>query len=74
MIHWISSLANIAQAYSIPGGLQLVEIVAVLAVLDHPPKHQDSGSVHHKSKGSTSRGNVSLDGWDKPLVCCWGKM
>ena len=60
------------QVYVIPGGLQLVEIVAVLAVLDHSPKHQDTGPVHHKPKGSTARGDISLDGRDKPLVCCWG--
>ena len=66
-------LIIITQVYVIPGGLQLVEIVAVLAVFDHPPKHQDTGSVHHKPKSSTSRGNVSLDGRYKPLVCRWGE-
>ena len=30
---------------SLPGGLQLVEVVAVLAILDHAAEHKDPGAA-----------------------------
>ena len=49
-------------------GLELVQIVAVLAVLHHASEHQDPRPVHHEPKGSTSWWDVSLDWGHEPLI------
>lgn len=50
--------------------LQLVQIVAVFAVLHHPSKHQQPRPIAHKAVGSTAGGNVTSDSRDEPLVGC----
>lgn len=49
--------------------LQFIEVVAVLAILHHPPKYQQTGSVTNEAIGRTTRRDVSPHSWDEPLVC-----
>lgn len=48
--------------------LQLVQIVAVFAVLHHPSEHQQPRPIAHKAIGGATGGDVASDGRDEPLV------
>ena len=61
-----------AEALPLPAaGLQLVELVGVLPVLDHAAKDEDAGAVNHEAVCSASRRDVALHRRDEPLVCGW---
>lgn len=51
--------------------LELVEVVAVFAVLHHPAKYQQASPIAHKAIGCTSRRDVPSHGRDEPLVGRW---
>lgn len=51
-----------------PPHLQLVQAVAVLPKLHHPPKHQHPRAFADKTMGSTTGRDVPPDRWQKPLL------
>ena len=64
-----------AEALPLPAaGLQLVQLVGVLAVLDHAAEDEDARAVHHEAVGGAPRRDVALHRRHEPLVCgCNGK-
>ena len=61
-----------AEALPLPAaGLQLVQLVGVLSVLDHAAEDEDAGAVHHETVGGASRRDVALDRRYEPLVRGW---
>lgn len=48
--------------------LQLVEVVAVFAVLHHPSEDQQPRPVTHEAIGGAAGGDVTADRRDEPLV------
>ena len=58
-----------AEALPLPAaGLQLVQLVGVLSVLDHAAEDEDAGAVHHEAVGGASRRDVALHRRDEPLI------
>ena len=51
--------------------LELVEVVAIFAVLHHPAKYQQASPIAHEAIGCTSRRDVPSHGRDEPLVGRW---
>ncbi len=49
-------------------GLQFVEFVGVLSILNHTTKHQNSRPIHYKTVRRTSRRNVAFYWRYKPLI------
>lgn len=51
--------------------LKFIEIIAVLSILHHSTKHQQSCSITDKTICCTTRWDVATDCWDEPLVGCY---
>ena len=64
-----------AEALPLPAaGLQLVQLVGVLSVLDHAAEDEDARAVHHEAVGGAPRRDVALHRRHEPLVGgCNGK-
>ena len=61
-----------AEALPLPAaGLQLVQLVGVLAVLDHAAEDEDARAVHHEAVGGAPRRDVALHRRHEPLVGGW---
>lgn len=67
--HHLSALRLSFYQVSVTAHLQLIQVVAVFAILHHSSEHQEPSAVTNEAVGSTSWRNVSSHGWDEPLVC-----